>query len=148
MGRMSYKPGKPFTLPGGGVERGEPFDVAAVIELHEEADYFTGAFGIRLVGVMPQRIPADPKIAGTLVLYECRVKEGQEFSCRDGELEDLQFMSLDKALGHVDEFHRPMLRLIYLAHAFRNGAGSPGHFSANMTSPVPARKSNGDFVII
>lgn len=148
VGRMSYKADKPFTLPGGGVERGEPYDVAALIESHEETGIFRGAFDLRLVGAMAQRIPADPKIAGTLTVFECSVSRGHRLASDDGELEDLQFMSIDQALSRIDEFSRPMLRLLWLAHARRNTPGGPNYFSGNMTSPVWARKKNGEFVCI
>lgn len=147
VGEMTYKGGL-LTLPGGGVERGEPYDVAAVIEQHEEVSDFRTAGELRLVAAMPQRIPSDPHAEGTLILYECRAVPGREYRSRDGELKNIRFISIDAALEQVKKFHRPMLRLAYLAHACRHAKGSPGHFSANMTSPVFARRSNGQFVCI
>jgi 8-oxo-dGTP pyrophosphatase MutT (NUDIX family) len=147
VGRMSYKPGKPFTLPGGGVERGEPYDVAALIEAHEEAGIFRTAYDLRIVGAMAQRIPSDAHLAGTLVVFECQLPASYTLK-GDGELEDLQLMSIDEALDRAEEFSRPMLRLLWLAHAVRNAKNGPTYFSANMTSPVWARRGDGQFVAI
>lgn len=131
-----------FTLPGGGLERGEDFAVAALEELSEETGLFSTVRRLRQVGTLKQRVPKMPHAQGVVSVFEHETSAALARQT-DGELEDLQFMSIEEALDRRNEFLPTMLRVMWLAHARRNAPGAPNFIGGHIGHPIYVARPRG-----
>jgi 8-oxo-dGTP diphosphatase len=86
-----------WTLPGGGLERGETPEAAAVREIHEETGYH--ATLERLLGLDSLHVPASQRLGGATrdlhflrVIYLARVNGGVLTPERNGTTDDARWV--------------------------------------------------------
>jgi ADP-ribose pyrophosphatase YjhB (NUDIX family) len=100
--------GEVWTLPGGGLDFGEPPEAAVVRELAEE----TGYHGVVLsLADVSDRLFADPEAAGRLhairIVYRVRITGGELRDEPDGSTDTCAWFTLERAKGlHLGELAR------------------------------------------
>lgn len=145
-GRKTYG-AKLRSLPGGGIHPNEDADMAALRETQEETGFFLLAVNLRLIGIMSQRLPNHPTKTGLVTVFEADVTDRTRRPT-DGELVDLEWLTIWEAIGRRQEFEPPQLRVMYLAHLRRNTTGGRNFFAGHMTKPIEAVLPDGSVVTI
>jgi 8-oxo-dGTP diphosphatase len=94
----SVAPGEIWTLPGGGLEFGEPPEVAVLRELAEESGYQGEVVGLADV---TDRVLTDSQGGGRMhairIIYRVRVTGGEQRDEVDGTTDTCRWFRLDEA---------------------------------------------------